>query len=93
MLCGAGLNLRDRGPENCVEFKIADTSGHADTRDLTRFVDAIRSRRLIPIHALRPERYAVLGPSATPLGEGVWIDVSSPDTAQGGPCRSLCDVG
>ncbi len=45
-------SLRDWCADHSVEFEIIHTSGHADAYDLKRLVDAIRPRRLIPIHTV-----------------------------------------
>ena len=68
-------DIRDWCADHGVGFEIAHTSGHAGARDLKRFVDAIKPRRLIPIHTLAPERYAALSDNTTVLGDGEWTRI------------------
>ena len=68
-------NLHDWCHEHGVEFEIVHTSGHADAHDLKRLVQAVRPRRLIPIHTFTPGRYMELSDNATPLRDGVWTQV------------------
>ena len=68
-------DLRDWCANRGIEFEIIHTSGHADAQDLKRLVEAIRPRRLIPIHTVAPERYEALSHKTIPLGDGVWTEV------------------
>jgi len=59
-----GHIAKGRGPSiDCwasqlgIEFEIVHTSGHATPDDLQRLVTAIRPRRLVPMHTVRPEAF------------------------------------
>ncbi len=68
-------DLREWCVDRGVDFEIIHTSGHADAYDLKRLVEALRPKRLIPIHTLTPDRYRELSPNTTPISDGTWTDI------------------
>ena len=44
-----------------VEFHEIHTSGHAVVDDLRKMVDAIRPKRIVPVHTEHPEAYEMFG--------------------------------
>jgi len=51
------------------------TSGHASIRDLKRLADAIRPRRLVPVHSFGPDRYSDYFDNVDIRGDGEWWKV------------------
>ncbi len=68
-------NLKDWCLSNDVAFDILHTSGHASRDDLTRVVEAIKPRMLLPIHTLVPERYGELGALVSTSANGQWHEI------------------
>jgi ribonuclease J len=46
--------------ENNIRIKRIHTSGHAYVEDLQRFVDALKSKEIIPIHTHKPGEYGII---------------------------------
>ena len=64
----------------CVEsaggqFIEAHTSGHIFADDIIDFVEAIKPRRIVPIHTFEPERFRAVFPTAVTLQDGEPIQV------------------
>jgi ribonuclease J len=57
-------------PRTCIH-----TSGHASPLDLKAFVQAIDSKRVVPIHSFRPDLYPALFANVEAHADGEWWDV------------------
>lgn len=68
-------NLRNWCRDHKVGFEIVHTSGHADAKDLKRLINAVRPKRLIPIHTIVPEKFNDLGIETTLFGDGRWNEI------------------
>ena len=63
-----------------LEPRLLHTSGHATAADLLRLVEALRPRRLVPIHTFGRDRYAELFGGTAPVDmqdDGLWWEVRS----------------
>lgn len=69
------VNIKDWCASRHLEFEVLHTSGHADTQTLVQLARAVAAERVIPIHSYAPERLSDLIPNATPIDDGVLIDV------------------
>lgn len=75
----SGVQLRATLKSAEIPFVEHHTSGHANTADLRRLVDAIRPGSVVPIHTENPESYAeLLGCPVTPHADGQWWSVIYP---------------
>lgn len=70
-----GPDLRSWTKAHDMSFAIHHTSGHAHLADLTRFVDGVGARRLVPIHTKQPHRYSELFANVIPSQDGQWSEV------------------
>lgn len=68
-------NLRNWSEDQGMTFEIHHTSGHAHVSDLSRFVNGVEARRLVPIHTMQPHRYTHLFPNVRPSADGEWSDI------------------
>tara|TARA_E500000305_G_scaffold110195_1_gene117395 strand:+ start:1297 stop:2547 length:1251 start_codon:yes stop_codon:yes gene_type:complete len=59
------IDLRDWARERQMDFDIIHTSGHAHRGDLSRMVESLAPRQLIPIHTNNPSEYDVFGAPVT----------------------------
>lgn len=69
------LDLRQWSSERGIAFHLIHSSGHADTHDLRRMVEAVQPKRLMPIHSAVPARYGELYPVIQRAGNGEWVEV------------------
>jgi ribonuclease J len=58
-----------------IPLEVAHTSGHASVKFLSRFVEAMKPKALVPIHSFSPERYASFYPDTVLRADGEWWDV------------------
>ncbi|NYZ11608.1 MBL fold metallo-hydrolase [Azospirillum sp. RWY-5-1] len=60
---------------HCLPMVKVHTSGHASVRGLKRLADAIRPRRLVPVHSFSPDRYSDYFDNVDIRGDGEWWEV------------------
>jgi ribonuclease J len=58
--------------EHGIEKQSIHTSGHASPIDLRRFVEALKPRKVVPIHTFQPEQYEKLYPNVELYADGEW---------------------
>lgn len=68
-------DLRRWASDRGLGFHIVHSSGHAHPSDLLRMAEAIRPRRLMPIHTARPDVYGALYPTVQGAANGEWVEV------------------
>jgi ribonuclease J len=69
------VNIKDWCTAHSLEFEVLHTSGHADTKTLVQLAQAVSAKRVIPIHSYAPERLKDLIVNATPIDDGVLIEI------------------
>jgi len=69
------VDLRAWTADHGIDFHLLHSSGHAHPADLQRMAQALRPKRLIPIHTNAPDAYAVLYPHVEPAPNGAWVEV------------------
>ena len=61
---------------NGIGLEVHHTSGHAPPEDLKRLVEAIRPKRLVPIHTMHPEDFLRLSSVTEVYEEKSWLKAS-----------------
>lgn len=67
--------LHDWCTERNALLITSHVSGHATPTDLARFVEAVRPRRVVPIHTQVPHRFSQFFSNAHVLADGEWSEV------------------
>lgn len=58
-----------------IPMTIIHTSGHASTKDLRRFAEAINPRKLVPIHSFETARFPEFFDNVEQKEDGEWWEV------------------
>lgn len=65
----------DWAKHNGIEWQAIHTSGHASVGDLARFAEALKPRRLVPIHSFETGRFGEFFQNVVQRDDGVWWEV------------------
>jgi ribonuclease J len=68
-------DLRVWAAERGVSFNIVHCSGHAHPKDLKRMAQALKPKRLVPIHTERPEAFKGLYDPVQIVPDGAWVEL------------------
>lgn len=70
----AGIKFVEACAAASVKFETIHTSGHADPHDLKRYSEAIRPKKLVPIHTFHPDQFEGLFANVVRSSDGEWFD-------------------
>lgn len=68
-------DLREWAKQKEIDFHIVHSSGHAFSADLYRMAQSVAPQRLLSIHTVHPERYALLSANTEVAANGQWVTV------------------
>ncbi|MGO6943433.1 MBL fold metallo-hydrolase [Rhizobium johnstonii] len=69
----AGIKFQEACRVASVDFEIIHTSGHADPQDLQRFAEAMKAKKLVPIHTFQPDQFEGLFANVARVVDGEWF--------------------
>jgi ribonuclease J len=68
----------DKLEKHRIEMKLIHTSGHASVSDLKIFANAIKAKKLVPIHSFETDQFPDLFNNVELKQDGAWWDVCGP---------------
>lgn len=70
----AGFKFVEACASAGVWFETIHTSGHADPYDLKRYSEALKPKKLVPIHTFHPDQFEGLFANVVRSSDGEWFD-------------------